>query len=551
MRYFAAFALLLAAATRAAFSPAMTTPVWGECPYDFGVATVCANVSVPRNWDHPADGNISIFVSQVEALTPAPKGTIWFLNGGSGVGGACGPGSGWITWYASKGYNVALPTMRGTGLGVPSLKCPNGTGVPDAACADYYAQTYGAAGMYNFSITMASHDLAYLANTLSQTTHNFLQADSFGTFWAQRFLTVYPDVMSATVLESFDVPGRWSYFEAPNNLDWAARRVMQYCAEDPACGSLAGGGADPYAVLQQVMEDAAAGTLPCNARLPASLGPDFRATYAELLGGLSGGAPREFLGFLPALVYRLARCNADDVAAITHLHAALYPSQGERERAWSSSAAKGTASLQSARVSGAKPAPPESVCDISEPVLYGLFFSEGVPRSLQSLAVLHAHYKKLFASGPTGFFEAIYPVYQAWPRYAVDQYWGRPTATDRQILFFNGDLDAETPWDNAAFSTRIFNKTASQHLVRFPMVPHVAFLNSPLPDTQLTCGLALAMSFYEANGTSFDATCAASIVPLDFVGASNATKAHSAGLFGTDDMWQYDGPAPLRINGNA
>lgn len=41
---------------------------------------------------------------------------------------------------------------------------------------------------------------------------NYLQGDSFGTFWGQRFLTMFPDDFDAVLMESFALSGDYLIF---------------------------------------------------------------------------------------------------------------------------------------------------------------------------------------------------------------------------------------------------------------------------------------------------------------------------------------------------
>lgn len=59
---------------------------------------------------------------------------------------------------------------------------------------------------YNRDLHQAFLELA------DRSSKNYLQGDSFGTFWGQRYITMFPDDFDAVVMESFAVPGFDSSF---------------------------------------------------------------------------------------------------------------------------------------------------------------------------------------------------------------------------------------------------------------------------------------------------------------------------------------------------
>ncbi len=502
---------------------------WTTCPFDTDVPTDCVYEQVPQNWDYPNDGNITIVTSRVRSTSAGPaKGTIWYLNGGSGVGGQCGPGHAWLSFFASQGFNVALPDFRGVGLSVPKLFCPDdpdGLNTPSVDCGEYYSSNFGSRGMYNYSITMASHDIAFLVAKHSSEGLNFVQGDSFGTFWGQRLITIYPELFDLILMESFSAPMRWALFEAPDNIQWAGQRVMEYCSQNASCGARLGG-MSPVSYVERVLKLAEEGKLPCNTKLPPMFGPDYRLTYSRLLGMFMGLGMRDPFSYIPAIAYRLGRCNANDVVALTNVYMYLFPG----------SSSQPPSSQQS---SSADP------CGISQVVLYNLFFTEGTPfTTVPSLSELTAHVNKLSYGVPSAIIAPQRVAFDSWPMYPLDKYALLTTTTTKPFLMFNGDIDISTPWDNVVTTTSFYNSSNMQ-LFRLPMVPHVGLFFSPLPGTKLTCGLEMALSFFLSNGTAVNTSCIENIVPLDFLGGGERSMVKA--VFGTEDLWEYDRPPPIEV----
>jgi pimeloyl-ACP methyl ester carboxylesterase len=519
---------------------------WGPCPFAAPVPTECANVTAPLNWlNNDTSAVVQLFASRITSTASGPaKGTVWFLNGGTGVGGACGPGSAWTNYYASLGFHVALPDFRGTGMSQPKFFCsddPHGYNTPSMGCAAQFTNDYGPSGMYDFSITMGAYDLHMMIETLGGAMPQFVQGDSFGTFWGQRYLTIFPEQATAVVMESFGVPKTWTYFEAPDNLAWAARRTLQYCAEDPACDAMAGGGADPYAVLEEIMREAEEGTWACAAKLDSRVfGVDPRWAISSMVGYFVGSGNRNNYAFLPAFTYRLARCNDDDVVMIYRLYQNMFNQT-------SAGSAPAFLTRPAAAHDVAAPPIPADACDISEPILYSLFLSEGAPRRQPlPLPAMMAHLRRIIGAAPVELMAHARRLYDAWPRYQPDQYFGVPTNRTGPLLFVNGDLDISTPWDNAGYSTRLYNQS-NMHFVKLPTCPHVGFLQSPVASSPVPCGMQIILSFFQSNGTSFDSSCTSQIIPLDFAGTDNSTAALRKALWGVEDIWAYDGPANFRV----
>ena len=519
-----------------------SNPTWGRCTFNTSSVPFpvrCANVSVPRDWYHQSDAPLlptTVFVSIVEA--PNSIGTVWFLNGGSGVGGACGPGSQWMNYYASLGFSVALPDFRGAGMSTPKLYCPgdpNGLMDPTIECAKHFNTTFGGRGMYNFSITQGSHDLAYLIATLTPANNSvFIQGDSFGSFWGQRYLAIYPQQLTGAMIESFPAPNRWQYFQAADNIQWASTRLLEYCAEDAECQAHLGGGMDTDAFLAKIVELSRAGVAGCG--LGNKLGPNTTTQFQVLLGSIIGSAAtyRPVLSYLPAVLYRFARCDDTDAALLLSLIDKV-GTKGEGVHHHHGLTDSST------------------VCDISQVALYNLFFSEGVDRTtVPSANELAHHLSKLLAQVPLSLIEGMRMVYSHWPLYDYDQYHGVYSNTTRPVLFVNGDLDISCPWEQAAF-TQLYYPGSNHRLFRLPTCPHVSFLNSPVDNSPVPCGLQLMAEFLQGgynNVTAMSGDCAAHIVPLDFMGTSPdpVRDEYFPAMYG--GLWNFTLPMVLPVDGH-
>jgi len=339
---------------------AAQTPIWSSCPFNSTDPQVqCASVSVPLDWFNPQLGNISLFVSKIPR-TAQSLGTVWFLNGGSGVGGQCFAQKveKWVSYYNSLGFDLVAPDFRGTGSSVPKIDCPDNIyNVPSFECAAWLKNEFGPEGMYYYSLTQGSYDLNYLISTLGGSGPHYIQGDSFGTFWGQKYATIFPEQADAFIFESFIAMNRWTYFESTLVVDWVGRQVLRYCGLDPICGGRVAGGSDPEKAVEDMMNQIADGTFPCLSKLPSVMAPadgDWKTVFQFLLANFIQ-PDRNILTLIPALVYRIQRCSQSDVQVIYHL--------------WNITRQLGNQDPHRIRA---------DPCDISNVILYNAFFQEGI-----------------------------------------------------------------------------------------------------------------------------------------------------------------------------
>jgi len=326
-------------------------------------------------------------------------------------------------------------------------------------------------------------------------------------------------------MESFSAPNRWQYFETLPYVDWVGKRTLMYCSEDVFCGAYAANGSDPISVLQSIEQQASEGTFPCINSLPPAMAPDgdWLSTFQSMFGALMGLGVRDPMSFVGPLLYRFQRCSEDDVAAIVHMWNQFFNSSNSPSTfPISSSAIFSNAS---------------TACGISQVVLYNLFLSEGVQNPPPpSIGVMAAQVNTQLFSAPFSIMSHARELWDAWPRYAWDEYVHQYPQTTIPILFFNGDLDISTPWSNAAF-TAIYYNASTQTLIRLPQVPHVGLLQSPLKNSPLTCGLVMATEFFLSGGSTVNTSCVADIQPLDWRENTTSAQQISMQLFGTPDAW--------------
>jgi len=178
------------------------------------------------------------------------------------------------------------------------------------------------------------------------------------------------------------------------------------------------------------------------------------------------------------------------------------------------------------------PGSPLDPCDISNPVLYNLFLSEGAsnPPTLESL---YDELESALASPPIELLLRGIELSELWPAYSTP-YNNAIPRTNKPLFYFNGDVDGSTPVANAA----VYAEEMTNYTYRIlPTVPHVGFLSSPVVGSQLPCGLDMITKFFLSKGTTVDDSCIKNLVPLDFQLTSSATMSLASAIFGNSNPW--------------
>jgi len=521
---------------------------WGKCWFPTERSdVVCANISVPLNWNKPEQSD-SIYITASKFPTNQPRrGTIFYLNGGSGIGTKCfgiSDDAG-AKIYNALGFDLIYPDFRGAGESTPRIFCPddpNDQQTPSIECAKYLNETYGPSGMYMYSVSAASRDLNHMMLTLlEQGEQVLLQGDSFGTFWLQRFAVMYSQLkweekhhyqLGRSVAESFGVYGVFNYWNALENIDWVGSRILAKCSKDPFCANQLGYPNAPLGLdwgwTWRTMLNNVSG-VECTQKLPSYMNPDndWRRALLTLVGGLIS-ADRNTFPFVPATINRLLRCNEEDIEALQHLFKWESGNLLTQKRNEVMQQHLVENSGQKKEVITRKTAERDP-CAISQIILYNLFFTEGVT-NVKSIATLEKEQDELLFSAPVDILVSTRKVFNYWPRYELDEFAKQSPADNLEVLYINGDLDISTPLAGGSTITYL----TSHSLIVLNSAPHVAFLQSPVNNSPLPCGIQLIASYF--NGT-LNENCLNHLLPLDWSLQSEKSKAYSMALFGTENGW--------------
>eukprot|EP01028_Stygiella_incarcerata_P013548 TRINITY_DN82765_c0_g1_i1.p1 TRINITY_DN82765_c0_g1~~TRINITY_DN82765_c0_g1_i1.p1 ORF type:complete len:625 (+),score=137.88 TRINITY_DN82765_c0_g1_i1:98-1972(+) len=484
---------------------------------------LCAEVSVPLNYSDPNGEHISIFVKAYSSYSMAvePKSVLFFLQGGTlgssvyfesamhEMSGLLGP-----TWW--------MITLDHRGVGRSSrLGCeltqgetpasPDGTSLTDdefTACKDAIVKSRGTwSFLFDFSIRSSAYDVGYLIDRIKPahgTAH--IYAWSYGTLWTNQYLLLFPNQVQSVVLDGNVSPSgpkgiRTDLTTWDTDLNRVGYFFMDECKKDSFCNSKLG-------IHDRDTRTFVKGTFAHLDGKCSVLGWD-KATLRGLLANMMF----DYYGksFIPALLYRINRCNKDDVSVLQHLSAAM-SGNGEKSDC-----------------------PPRG----SAMTLYNIIFSEEWEYiDPPTVAELEERLETCeFASGDSVVFgkrleSSNYPLY---PR--NDLFNTSANVPDVHVLMLNGDMDAQTPmWYAQYLYERLTAKSKQLQIIHGAV--HGTLWWSIVKNSPVTCSMQMMKSFFE-DPLLVDTSCLEDLEPVDFRGSN---KALAVEFFGVEDV--FDGVLP-------
>jgi pimeloyl-ACP methyl ester carboxylesterase len=490
------------------FGPASLDDVdvtWTPCPLyegaegaDGGLAE-CATVEMPLFWD--ADDGRTFQVRAKRLLAPGEStGQLWLLHGGPGASGVIDFPP-WMEQIAAAHPALDVYTLdpRGTGYS-EYASCPNEEAATSAggaellpseapACAEHLESQLGDR-LSVMGTTSAAMDLAALIHhTREDGKRVLVWGGSGGTFWANRYLLMYPDGADGVILEGIE-PADGSLVFQDEYSSEINEEILSRCADDAVCGVKL---PDPTAELTALYGELDAGHCP--------IGVD-SLLLAQLLDYLVYYHP--FNAFVPSIVYRLERCDSGDIDAIVHLFNALFPTETG-----------------------------ESLPSFSSVLFYNETCSEIWDHSsFADNGALVDYLDGVYMDDlvPTEKGYARNEICQAWPKYedARDDLFA---ATDVPLLMLEGELDPATPH---AFATELEALYTGPHQTFVTMPSSGHNVNGGAPTATGDCGAELFDAFLEDPTAPLDTSCVGERLPLDFEGGYG----YAPYLYGTADCFE-------------
>jgi pimeloyl-ACP methyl ester carboxylesterase len=479
----------------------------GDWPKDKNgklIPTECAKVKVPLDWDKPAGKTITLFLKHQGTACQRTTGTscgksIWFLQGGPAGAG---------TAFAGKAHLVADPTMeayhldmRGTGrssyLACPTQEAggsPGGAMITDdewPACAASLDKAY----LAHFSTTNQARDLGYLIDTVRALKQQvFTKGGSYGTYWTQRYLQIYPEQASGAIMTGVASAGP----AASGGLNFAnymkqyeeivGRQLEQRCADHAICSERLLGvpaktktGADVHAAMLSVLDNLGPGKGCPKITDPAlsSVAGKYTRTVLKKWFATTILYATTSDWVLPfAVTYRLKRCNAGDVGAL---------------KAFASTISDFSSSM--------------AASDMFSYVLnQHISLSEMWASPMTDVAAQAYADSCIWCFGRVTRF-----LNDPWPlAYPADAFVGKYADTLVPVLMLNGTLDPASPLVQSAYKVRDNLKSPHKHFFSLPDVAHAGVAPAPGGD----CEARITAAFL-ADPATKPTDCSASVYPMN------------------------------------
>jgi pimeloyl-ACP methyl ester carboxylesterase len=436
----------------------------------------CATTRLPAVWSDPGGDSIDVFVKRYPAAVQPAKGQLWILQGGPGLPASKLEWAAFLVGSTVPTLDIYLPDHRGTGKSTLA-ECPDSASPSECAASIPHLD--------GLTTSDAARDIGALIDaTRAGSQQVFVIGNSYGTYWAQRYLQIRPDQPTGVILDS-TVPIGLDFTDQDGNYNDKAHTLLSLCKTDATCSAKLG--PDPVAKAEQAVAQADPG----KCALPG---------VRFLLGQLVAGSYFERL-LVPASIYRALRCADADRAWLEKVSA---------YRQW---------------FNGLEPV------GSSDPVLKNIGLSELWHTDATAADLFAREGTMLAVNGlPTGLAVAA----PSWPRYPLDGYYGNWPSSPAPILVLQGGLDATTPYGDIV---KAHYSGKGQYFVEVPSAVHaVAWpLSSPMADlTAPGCGWQVVQSFLADPTRPPDTSCIAGMAPIDF----GNPPTEFLRLIGIQDLWE-------------
>lgn len=471
---------------------------WYPCPWTTGGASMdaeCADVEVPLDWTDQAGATIEVFIKRAGAVISGTR-QVWLLQGGPGGASNGMEGFGSSLMGVDAELAVYLIDHRGTGrsarLGCPDQEAPGSPGgleVVDAEWSDCIAalQTIHGDDLAHYRTTYAAADLGWLARQLAGAQDLHVFGGSYGTYWAHRYLQLFPDDATGVSMFGIAAPS-FDFAKYDERFNDQAEALLDLCDADAVCGTKLGPNAATRA--HAILDMLEAGHCAASG-LQRS---DVTRYFGSLLAfGYDSRA------LIPAVLYRIERCDPADVVALQ------------------------TAAPQMSNPLGGLLSDPLFSVPLGNHISLSEMWQAGAPTEAQAQTEVDD------AIASLGSTLRRTKVVDEWPTYMRDWYVDRFAQTDTPMLMLEGDYDPNSPPVQADVMGTMFTATW-QRYVKMPYGSHA--LNYPMMNGG-ECGTSMIAAFIQ-NPTDLIPDCRPQIRPIDWATAGGAAP----GFFGTTDLWE-------------
>lgn len=487
------------------------TPHWTSCPLYVdqpdGTQAECATIDVPLRWSELDGPSLGIFVQRLRGSADTNRAQLWLLNGGPGGSGA--DYDSWMESFVALAPDVDVYAVDHRGVGRSSrLSCPEQesassdsgfyiTPEETAGCHDALQAEWGT-DLAEFTTTAAARDLGRLIEVTARPGQDvFIYGASYGTYWAHRYLQIHPSQATGVILDSIAPPTE-NFVEYDAAFDAVGHDFMNLCATDALCASKLG--ADPWAAVTSLFDSLEAGHCPEFFAADEIDAASLRSILGTLLMDV------ETRTYVPAVVYRLSRCDAGDVAAVENLISVFF----------------GSSELTYYDTLG------------SDALFFNVALSELWPNADAHPAISEIMQVESTLHMTQGLTLEIAGAQAGWPAYVDDEFVGAYADTTTPLLMMNGDLDPQTPVAGAITMAPHFT-AAHQTFITVPRAAHAVTVRTPVTNEGDTpCGMQIMLSFLADPTAEPNTECLAAIPVESFTGIAEVNEI----VLGTTDLWE-------------
>ena len=375
-----------------------------------------------------------------------------------------------------------------------------------------------------FSSKAAAIDVAKLIQLINTNQETYVFGVGFGTLFVSRLMRYIEQknlkIVKAVAMDSiistqgqFGYGGIFTVTESDEVSNDIGLKFLDLCKDNSTLCAQKFGDVEPTVYFRNTIQSVYVNNT-CKSVKDALPESELKSILAFLM------YRTETRVFVPALLYRLNRCDEDlDVATILHV------------RDFYVAKMKSFTSLTTE--------PMESPVGITNLVFAELYNTQVTVEQLSE------EYNKTIEIG-TGrsIMWAQRLQTTQWKPYTLDAYYYNNTFTATvPTLLINGELDPETPlWSAQAQANNI---QGSRSLVVLPKSGHMTFFDSPFINGTIPCGMQILINFLNnPDLNTVDTSCAKNIY-FNFSGEASVNEA----VMGVSDIYEdaYEAPEVEKV----
>ena len=412
--------------------------------------------------------------------------------------------------------NVYTMDNRGTGhstlLDCVAMQTNTNTSSPGnmaelsqvSACAQELEKKYG--DLSSFSVTSAAMDVATFISDHTNGMNTIVYGENQGTVIVQRLIHLNPPQVTGYVLDGV------------TTVSGASRDKTPYSSRsDSDFGEVGDAFLALCATTSECSERFASKSLPATLRnLIKQFDENPKSTCAALVSDLNRNqssepasyilrrtlsyflASAEIRTVIPPVVYRLNRCDTNDVDVMSIFFRNLQPSANER----SDDSSSLFYSMFQFSEMWEKPTP--SISETTSRIANTLISSAQMYVAVPTYCAMSKEQSAVCDKLGVGDYDGNGIIYE------VDKYWNKSATIPPQasVLLLSGKLDPQTPHKYAESLLEVL-KGEKKELITFEYATHGILKSSPLHQGKETCGMKLLLSYvtHDGNLELLDKSC--------------------------------------------